>query len=64
MEFRCPRCNKIIPYQNRSDENKNGPKNDMPDFFPFCSERCKLLDLGAWIDGQYRIPASEDDQDD
>jgi endogenous inhibitor of DNA gyrase (YacG/DUF329 family) len=24
--------------------------------FPFCSERCRLLDLGKWFDGQYRIP--------
>jgi len=24
---------------------------------PFCSERCRLMDLGAWIDGQYRVPA-------
>jgi endogenous inhibitor of DNA gyrase (YacG/DUF329 family) len=24
---------------------------------PFCSERCKLLDLAAWADGAYRIPA-------
>jgi len=24
--------------------------------FPFCSERCRLLDLGRWFDGQYRIP--------
>jgi len=23
--------------------------------FPFCSNRCKLLDLGAWSDGQYTI---------
>lgn len=23
---------------------------------PFCSERCKLLDLADWADGQYRIP--------
>lgn len=23
---------------------------------PFCSERCKLLDLGKWLDGDYRIP--------
>jgi endogenous inhibitor of DNA gyrase (YacG/DUF329 family) len=23
---------------------------------PFCSERCKLIDLGAWATGQYRIP--------
>ncbi len=24
---------------------------------PFCSERCKLLDLGAWADEKYSIPA-------
>lgn len=23
---------------------------------PFCSERCKMTDLGAWITGGYRIP--------
>lgn len=23
---------------------------------PFCSERCKLLDLQNWVDGRYRIP--------
>lgn len=25
-------------------------------FRPFCSERCRLLDLAAWVDGHYRIP--------
>ena len=32
-------------------------------FLPFCSERCKLLDLGAWLDGAYKIagPAVEDE---
>jgi endogenous inhibitor of DNA gyrase (YacG/DUF329 family) len=24
--------------------------------FPFCSPRCKLVDLGRWLDGGYRIP--------
>jgi endogenous inhibitor of DNA gyrase (YacG/DUF329 family) len=23
---------------------------------PFCSERCKLLDLAAWADGTYHVP--------
>ena len=23
---------------------------------PFCSERCKLLDLRDWVDGRYRVP--------
>ena len=27
---------------------------------PFCSERCKLLDLAKWVDGSYRIPAESD----
>ena len=24
-------------------------------FFPFCSERCKLVDLGKWFGEEYRI---------
>jgi hypothetical protein len=24
--------------------------------FPFCSPTCKLVDLGHWLDGNYRIP--------
>jgi hypothetical protein len=24
--------------------------------FPFCSARCRLLDMGRWLDGAYRIP--------
>ncbi|MPZ17052.1 MAG: DNA gyrase inhibitor YacG [Luteitalea sp.] len=26
---------------------------------PFCSERCKRLDLSRWLDGSYRIPDPE-----
>ena len=26
-----------------------------PGWRPFCSERCKLLDLGDWIDERYRV---------
>ncbi|MBP9764672.1 MAG: DNA gyrase inhibitor YacG, partial [Gammaproteobacteria bacterium] len=29
--------------------------NDFP-FRPFCSERCRMLDLGAWADNRYSIP--------
>jgi len=28
-------------------------------FRPFCSERCKLIDLGAWASESYRIPAKD-----
>ena len=24
---------------------------------PFCSERCKMADLGRWLSGDYRVPA-------
>jgi uncharacterized protein len=30
-------------------------------FRPFCSERCKLLDLGEWMTGRYAIPVAEDE---
>lgn len=26
---------------------------------PFCSERCKLIDLGAWASESYRVPVQE-----
>lgn len=26
-------------------------------FYPFCSERCRLLDLGAWFQEKYRLRA-------
>ncbi|NOR72775.1 MAG: DNA gyrase inhibitor YacG [Mariprofundaceae bacterium] len=27
--------------------------------FPFCCERCRLIDLGRWSDGSYAIPSDE-----
>jgi endogenous inhibitor of DNA gyrase (YacG/DUF329 family) len=27
--------------------------------YPFCSERCRLIDLGIWARGDYRIPTDE-----
>ncbi len=31
---------------------------------PFCSERCRLVDLGAWATESYRIPAKPDESED
>jgi len=31
--------------------------DDLPSF-PFCSERCRLIDLGRWIDGKHVIPGA------
>lgn len=53
---RCPVCGK--PSAPR-DEGGRGEKSP----FPFCSERCKLIDLGRWFDGAYQIPAEADDLD-
>lgn len=42
-ESNCPICKKPANKQ----ENH---------FFPFCSERCRMVDLGKWLDGKYVIP--------
>jgi endogenous inhibitor of DNA gyrase (YacG/DUF329 family) len=31
---------------------------------PFCSDRCKLIDLGAWAAEEHKIPVSPDAEDD
>ena len=44
----CPHCGKNVVWDlaNR--------------FRPFCSERCKMIDLGAWATESYRIPVAEE----
>ncbi|HXQ52371.1 MAG TPA: DNA gyrase inhibitor YacG [Stellaceae bacterium] len=32
-------------------------------FRPFCSARCRTIDLGRWIDGRYRIPSEDGPED-
>jgi endogenous inhibitor of DNA gyrase (YacG/DUF329 family) len=41
---KCPKCGKEKEYRGN-------------EFRPFCSERCKLLDFGAWADGEYNLPS-------
>ncbi len=48
ISIRCPTCKKIIKY------SKNNP------FRPFCSERCRTLDLGAWAEESYKIPENQE----
>jgi endogenous inhibitor of DNA gyrase (YacG/DUF329 family) len=47
MEFtpRCPTCRAVVCWEENPDR-------------PFCSERCRLSDLGAWVTEQYRIPGT------
>lgn len=49
----CPSCGTAVPW---------GPESP---FRPFCSERCRSIDLGAWLTESYRIPSEEpEDPDD
>lgn len=43
----CPRCGKPVKWDTASR------------YRPFCSERCKVIDLGAWATESYRIPVAE-----
>ena len=38
-----------------------GTLDDLPTF-PFCSERCRLIDLGRWLGEEYRIPGEPVDE--
>lgn len=46
---RCPICQEP---SGPSAENRS---------FPFCSQRCKVIDLGKWLSGDYRVPVREED---
>lgn len=35
-----------------------------PTWRPFCSERCKILDLARWADGSYKIASDKPSRDD
>jgi endogenous inhibitor of DNA gyrase (YacG/DUF329 family) len=34
------------------------------DSYPFCSKRCRMVDLNRWLTGAYAIPVVEDDEED
>ena len=48
--MRCPICRTPV---------KEPESTGQPTPFPFCSERCKLIDLGRWLDGKYQIPVDD-----
>ncbi|MGH7105861.1 MAG: DNA gyrase inhibitor YacG [Acetobacteraceae bacterium] len=39
--LRCPTCRTLV--------------TEKDEYFPFCSDRCRLIDLGTWASGEYRI---------
>jgi len=52
MKVKCPKCGKGCEWENNECR-------------PFCSERCKMVDLGAWVSESYRISGEDalDEQD-
>jgi endogenous inhibitor of DNA gyrase (YacG/DUF329 family) len=50
MLIRCPTCKAETTWE----ENPHRP---------FCSERCKLIDLGQWASDAYSIPGVKDDEE-
>ena len=47
----CPRCGKTTTWENN-------------EYRPFCSERCNLIDLGAWASDEYALPTQDAPQAD
>ncbi|HEY5543756.1 MAG TPA: DNA gyrase inhibitor YacG [Candidatus Binatia bacterium] len=50
MRVKCPTCKTEVQWENNPHR-------------PFCSERCRLIDLGAWATERHKIPAEEQDVD-
>jgi endogenous inhibitor of DNA gyrase (YacG/DUF329 family) len=46
----CPHCGKSVEWTASA-------------WRPFCSERCRLIDLGAWATEKYRMPVVDDKDD-
>lgn len=46
-KIKCPQCGRLTFFS---------PENP---FRPFCSERCRLIDLGQWAEESYRIPVEQ-----
>ncbi len=50
---RCPICKREIPAGSGA-----------PSFGPFCSARCRTIDLGSWLDGRYGIASGPEETED
>lgn len=46
LEVSCPKCKKKFNYY-------------ASEFRPFCTEKCRLIDLGLWLNESYTVPASK-----
>jgi len=46
LSMKCPICRQAVNWEGNPNR-------------PFCSDRCRLIDLGNWANGQYSLPAEE-----
>jgi len=46
LTVKCPTCRTEVSWEGNPHR-------------PFCSERCRLIDLGAWAGGKYRVPGEK-----
>ncbi|MGE4545559.1 MAG: DNA gyrase inhibitor YacG [Pedobacter sp.] len=46
LTLKCPRCGATTHWENNAHR-------------PFCSRRCLQIDLGAWVDEEYRVPVDD-----
>ncbi len=46
LEVKCPTCEKKFDYY-------------FSEFRPFCSDRCRLIDLGQWLSESYSVPVQK-----
>ncbi len=51
MKIKCPICKKVTTWE----ENPHRP---------FCSERCKLVDLGKWAAEEYKVEGKPEEKED
>jgi endogenous inhibitor of DNA gyrase (YacG/DUF329 family) len=56
MKHRCPVCRRIV-------KGSPGKGLEIVGFFPFCSARCKMIDLGGWLDAEYKITSKLKEED-
>jgi hypothetical protein len=52
IRVRCPVCQREVG----GDDRAAWPQ------YPFCSPRCRLIDLGRWLGEEYRLPGPPDEE--
>ena len=50
-QSKCPICGKPVEREGNA-------------WLPFCSNRCKLVDLSKWLNEEYRVPSHDEDEGD